>query len=142
MNKNTRTTTIQLLKYCIIGASNTLITLVVFYLFNTIFGLSYAVANVIGYILGLCNSFIWNRNWVFKTKKNVRKEFLLFACGFLCCFGLQLACGYMLLHFTPLNDLTISWLPMKNTGENIAMCLSMVVYTLANYVYNRFVTFK
>ena len=31
---------------------------------------------------------------------------------------------------------------MKNTGEIVTMCLSMVVYTLANYVYNRFVTFK
>ena len=31
---------------------------------------------------------------------------------------------------------------MKNSGENIVMCISMVVYTLANYIYNRFITFK
>jgi hypothetical protein len=31
---------------------------------------------------------------------------------------------------------------MKKPGQNIVMCLSMVVYTLANYAYNRCITFK
>ena len=42
-----RTTGIQLLKYGVIGASNTLITLVVFYLLNTCLGLSYGISNVV-----------------------------------------------------------------------------------------------
>ena len=60
MNEAKRTT-IQLIKYGIIGASNTLITLVAFYLLNTIAGLSENFANTVGYILGVINSFIWNR---------------------------------------------------------------------------------
>lgn len=141
--EQTKTTTIQLLKYGVIGASNTVITLAVFYVFNTLIGIPYGAANVIGYVLGVINSFVWNKNWVFNKKKsNWKREALLFGCGFLLCFGLQLLVGWYLLTFTPLNDLELDWLPMKKTGENVVMCLSMIVYTLANYTYNRFVTFK
>ena len=138
----TLTTLIQLAKYGIIGVSNTLITLVAFYLINTVAGVSENVANVVGYILGLINSFVWNRNWVFKTNNDWRREALLFAIGFGICFALQFALFYYLLHCTDIVNLQLSWLPMKKTGENVAMCISMVVYTLANYCYNRFVTFK
>ncbi len=141
MGNEAKKTFVQLLKYGVIGVSNTLITLVVFYVINTLMGLDYAVANTLGYILGLVNSFVWNRTWVFCTGGNVWREAGLFALGFIICFALQMGVSQWLLS-TSLHDLTISWLPMKNTGENVIMCLSMVVYTLANYVYNRFVTFK
>ena len=85
-----RETGIQLLKYGVIGVLNTLITLVTFYLLNTRLGLSYGISNVTGYILGVINSFLWNRNWVFKTKNNFKRELLLFVCGFLICLALQL----------------------------------------------------
>ena len=134
-------TLIQLIKYGIIGVSNTLLTLIVFYIVNTLLGQSYTLANALGYVLGLINSFIWNRTWVFRTAGNLWREAGLFVLGFLVCYGLQLGVSHWLLS-TPLHDIEISWLPMKNTGENIIMCLSMVVYTLANYIYNRFVTFK
>lgn len=142
MSKEAEKTIVQLIKYGIIGVGNTLITLVVFYVVNTVCGASYAVANVLGYVLGLINSFIWNRNWVFRTHSNLRVEALLFAVGFLICFGLQYAVSYVLLNHSPLADVELSWMPMKNPSENIVMCLSMVVYTLANYCYNRFVTFN
>ena len=141
MGNEAKKTFVQLLKYGVIGVSNTLITLVVFYVINTLMGLDYAVANTLGYILGLINSFVWNRTWVLRTGGNVWREAGLFALGFIICFALQMGVSQWLLS-TSLHDLTISWLPMKNTGENVIMCLSMVVYTLANYVYNRFVTFK
>lgn len=134
-------TFIQLLKYGIIGISNTLITLAVFYVVNTLLGYGYALANTLGYVLGVVNSFVWNRTWVFRTQGNVLREASLFVLGFIVCYALQMGFSQWLLT-TPLADVQLSWLPMKNTGNNIIMCLSMVVYTLANYVYNRFVTFK
>lgn len=141
MNEAKRTT-IQLIKYGVIGAGNTLITLIAFYLLNTVAGLPENFANAVGYVLGVINSFLWNRNWVFKTKSDWKKEAVLFCIGFLICFGLQFALFNYLLSHTGIKGMEIAWLPMKNTGENIAMCISMVVYTLANYCYNRFITFK
>ena len=138
-------TFVQLLKYGVIGVLNTLITLVTFYLLNTKLGLSYGISNVTGYILGVINSFLWNRNWVFKTKNNLRRELLLFVCGFLMCLALQLCVSWILLEgmgWKSLPDNIIPFFPMQKAGQNIVMVLAMVVYTLANYVYNRCVTFR
>ena len=46
------------------------------------------------------------------------------------------------LEWKNLSDDTIPFLPMKNAGQNIVMVISMVVYTIANYIYNRTITFK
>lgn len=138
-------TGIQLLKYGVIGALNTLITLVAFYLLNTVLGLSYGISNVTGYVLGVINSFVWNRNWVFKTKNDVKRELLLFVCGFLICLALQLCVSWILLEgldWKHLPDDIIPFFPMKKAGQNIVMIVAMVAYTLANYIYNRFVTFR
>ena len=140
-----RKTGIQLLKYGVIGVMNTLITLVSFYLLNTRLGVPYGPSNIIGYVLGVINSFLWNRNWVFKTGVNVRREALLFGCGFLLCWMLQGVVSWVLLEGVGLKSLpndTIPFFPMEKAGQNIVMVISMVVYTVANYAYNRFVTFK
>ena len=138
-------TGIQLLKYGVIGVLNTLITLVTFYLLNTKLELSYGISNVTGYVLGVINSFLWNRNWVFKTKNNFKRELLLFVCGFFICLALQLCVSWILLEglsWKSLPDDIIPFFPMQKAGQNIVMVLAMVVYTLANYVYNRTVTFR
>ena len=145
MNDNTRQTTVQLLKYAVIGASNTIITLVAFYVLNTLLGFPYGAANVAGYVLGVVNSFVWNRTWVFKSGNNVRREALLFVCGFLLCMMLQGIVSWVLLEplgMKSLPDDVIPFLPMKHAGQNIVMVVAMGVYTVANYVYNRMVTFK
>lgn len=140
-----RKTGIQLLKYGVIGVMNTLITLVSFYLLNTKLGVPYGPSNIIGYVLGVVNSFLWNRNWVFKTGVNVKREALLFGCGFVLCWMLQGLVSWVLLEGVGLKALpndTIPFFPMEKAGQNIVMVISMVVYTVANYAYNRFVTFK
>lgn len=142
---NAKKTIIQLFKYGVIGVMNTLITAISFYLLNTWLRVPYGAANIIGYVLGVINSFIWNRNWVFKTKKNVKREALLFGLGFFICWILQGGVSLLLLEGFGWKNLpvdTIPFLPMENAGQNIVMVISMVVYTIANYVYNRTVTFK
>ena len=140
-----RETGIQLLKYGVIGVLNTLITLVVFYLLNTKMGLAYGISNVVGYIFGVINSFLWNRNWVFKTKNDFKRELFLFVCGFLLCLALQLCVSWILLEglgWKNLPDNIIPFFPMQKAGQNIVMVVAMVAYTLANYAYNRTVTFR
>jgi len=138
-------TGIQLMKYGVIGVMNTLITLVTFYLLNSRLGLSYGISNVTGYVLGVINSFLWNRNWVFKTRNNIKREALLFGCGFLLCLGLQLCVSWVLLEglgWKDLPDDIIPFFPMRKAGQNIVMVIAMVAYTIANYAYNRFITFR
>lgn len=64
-------------KFGFVGIFNTLIT-IVSYIILVHIGLHYIVANIIGYILGILNSFYWNKNWVFKVKDGKNNLFLKF----------------------------------------------------------------
>jgi len=46
----------------------------------------------------------------------------------------------LMLEVFDMKNYTLDWIP--NAGQNIVMLASMVVYTIANYIYNRTVTFK
>lgn len=138
-----KATTIQLVKYGLVGVSNSLITLVVIYVCNEIIGLKLMLADVIGYVAGLINSFIWNKNWVFKShNKRLYNEALLFVVGFLVCFGIQFVTVLFLRDPMKALDVDLFGIPSDTFGEYAAVCIGMVVYTLSNYAYNRFVTFK
>ena len=88
MKQKTKTTAVQLVKYGLVGVSNSLITLAVIFVCNELLGLKLMLADVIGYIAGVINSFICNKNWVFKSHNHrLRYEMSLFLIGFLLCFG-------------------------------------------------------
>lgn len=61
----------QFLTYCIVGASNTLITWAVFYLLNKLLGWSEVPSSILSYAAGIVNGFFWSTRAVFKTKGTV-----------------------------------------------------------------------
>lgn len=143
MKKQTKNAAIQFIKYGLVGVMNSLITLIVIFVCNDLIGLKLMLADVIGYIAGLINSFVFNKNWVFKSHdKNLKIELSLFAIGFLVCFGLQFLTVLWLRN--PMKALDISFLNFNpdTVGEYIAVCAGMVVYTVSNFIYNRCITFK
>ncbi|MEL3959053.1 GtrA family protein [Caldifermentibacillus hisashii] len=64
-------------KFGIVGLGNTLITIGSYHVFVYL-GLNYILANVISYLLGMMNSYYWNKNWVFRVKPNEKKTFVKF----------------------------------------------------------------
>ena len=143
MKQNTKTTAVQLIKYGLVGVSNSLITLIVIFVCNELLGMKLMLADVIGYIAGVVNSFIWNKTWVFKSHNHrLRYEMTLFAVGFLLCFGLQFLTVLVLRN--PMKALEISFFGISSdvVGEYAAVCIGMVVYTLSNFIFNRCLTFR
>lgn len=135
-------TFIQLIKYILVGCLNTAITLLVIFVCKSLLNINPYIANALGYIAGLVNSFLWNKNWVFKSQKGYSKEAIKFALGWGLCYLLQLGVVYMLnsaqfgaKEWDLCGIFTIS-------GYGVATLIGMIVYTLANYVYNRLITFK
>ena len=61
----------QFIRYLLVGVINTLVTLIVIYVCKSILDINQWVSNAIGYVAGLINSFIWNKNWVFKSPISV-----------------------------------------------------------------------
>ncbi|MDD5782119.1 MAG: GtrA family protein [Muribaculaceae bacterium] len=143
MNNQVKKTSIQLVKYMLIGASNTLITFIVFVVLNSFLGVNFYVSNIIGYIAGVVNSFVWNKTWVFKTRGTaVSREALLFVTGFSVCYCIQLAIMWVLMNFTSIRHISIPWFEQLEAGETLISLIGMAIYTICNYVFNRFVTFK
>lgn len=144
-----RTNLIRFIKYGIVGVSNTLVTFVVIFICNSIFGLDILIANPIGYIAGVINSFIWNKQWVFHSKNKLIAEMGLFASGFLACFCLQYV--VLLTIKQPCITTAQTMLPADFSfytfdataiGEYAAVAIAMVVYTVSNFIFNSYVTFR
>ena len=137
-----RKTIVQFMKYVIVGCMNTAITLGVIFVCKSLLDVNPYLSNALGYIAGLINSFIWNKNWVFKSQNGYSREAIKFGIGFALCYLLQLGVVYALNSTTfgtyewqILDIFTIS-------GYGVATLLGSVACTVVNYVYNRVVTFK
>jgi putative flippase GtrA len=120
---------IQFIKFGIVGISNTLLTALTIWCLLKVLHCSDYVSNLTGYIVGLLNSFIWNRKWTFKSKTKVSATLFKFILTFVVSYLFQLGNLYLLLHFTHIDPY-------------ICQLLSIVVYTVINFILNRNYTFK
>ena len=82
-----RTTTIEFVRFLIVGISNTAVDFFVFNFFIYIFGLAqgdsrYIYFKGISFMVAVLNSFVWNRKFVFRRTSNqadeTSKEFMKF----------------------------------------------------------------
>lgn len=132
---------VQFVKYCMVGALNTIITLGVIYVCKSLFGWNLYLSNALGYICGVANSFLCNKQWVFHSQGRYLPEAIRFILGFFLCYGLQLWAVWMITE-SWIGDFNYSILGIVLSGYGIATLLGNVIYTLANFVYNRIVTFR
>jgi putative flippase GtrA len=69
----------RFIKFSIVGVSNTLLTLLIYMLLLN-FGVYFVTANIIGYAVGVCNSYFWNSKYVFErtdTRYNTIPKFIV-----------------------------------------------------------------
>lgn len=87
---------LQFFKFVIVGVSNTLVSLAVYYLFLWINPQLYLLGNVIGCMVSVANAFFWNNKYVFQDKtasrmaslKKLGKTYLAYGATFLISTGL------------------------------------------------------
>lgn len=119
----------QALKYGLVGVGNTLLTAVVIWVMMKMLGASDVVSNITGYAAGVVNSFVWNRQWTFKSNSGWGASALRFGGVFAVCYLLQL------LFLLYLNK-TLAIDPYYN------QLIAMAFYTVINFMMNKFYTFK
>lgn len=84
----------QFLRFCAVGAGNTAVDFIVFFLLNMA-GAPYLPAQVISYSAGVVNSYFCNRAWTFRV---ARKASLPEAVSFILVNGLSLSAASGLLY--------------------------------------------
>lgn len=120
---------IQFIKFGIVGVSNTLLTAIVIWVLLKVLHSSDYLSNFIGYIVGLTNSFFWNRKWTFESKTNLSITIFKFIITFAISYLFQLGNLYLLLHFSTIDPY-------------VCQLISIVVYTCINFALNKYYTFK
>lgn len=120
---------IQILKFGIVGLSNTIIALAIYYGLIYI-GMHYIVANTIAFLLSVLNAYYWSNKYVFEKtsdghKKALIKTYLVYGSTFLL--------GTVTL-FLMVNIMDVS--------QWIAPIINLLVTIPINFVLNKFWAFK
>ncbi len=151
MNKDT---ICQLLKYGVVGVFNTLLTAVVIWaVLKFGFGVvsedratsvQMAISNFAGYSVGLINSFVFNRNWTFKSTSSWKTGFLKFALAFGICYVIQLGVVLALNQYVALSPFYFNAFGANYviTSSYICQLIGIVFYTGLNFFFNKYYTFK
>jgi len=133
---------VQFVKFIMVGVLNTALTLVVIYICKSILEINEYVSNLIGYVAGVINSFLWNKNWVFRAKDHLLRQSADFLIGFGLCYLLQLAVIYLIVECTPYGKMIWTIGDYTFSGYAVATLIGMGVYTIAYFIYNRIITFR
>lgn len=131
----------QFVKFCLVGAMNTLVTLCTIFICKSLLGVNEYIANALGYVLGVINSFLWNKQWVFHSNGCLGREAIKFTIGFVICYSLQLL-TVVSLNTSSFGDLEVDTGIIVISGYGFATLIGCGVYTLTNFLYNRLITFK
>jgi dolichol-phosphate mannosyltransferase len=60
---------LELLKFCVVGASGYVVNLAVFTVLVTGFDLHYLLAATVSYLVAVANNYTWNRLWTFRHQR-------------------------------------------------------------------------
>lgn len=145
---------LQATKYGVVGIINTLLTALAIWImmqwvFHTgknenVSSLVITVSNTVGYIVGLINSFIWNRKWTFQSKNHWGRDFVKFTTAFLICFIPQLLLVNLLNTYIKGSNLpfAIGNFSFIISFAYICQLIGIVFYTILNFLLNKYYTFK
>lgn len=123
----------EIIDYIIFGGLTTLVNIVVFYIFDTLLGWPYLIANAVAIVLSILFAYITNKRFVFKTSDMTTKENMM---EFLKFIGFRLVSG--------LADMATMWLlvDLISIDTNIAKLLTQFIVVVLNYVFSKLFIFK
>ena len=137
----------QALKFGVVGLGNTLLTLIIIWIMKELLGYSDILSNITGYAIGIISSYIFNKQWTFKSaigwKKSAVRFFLV--CGI--CWVVQWGVVVILNRYYPENPPLYAFfepvLAVFKIGPSYYIHIfAMVFYTLLSFIFNKFYTFK
>ena len=114
----------QFVKFCLVGVSNTAISLGVYYIFLIIDPSLYIIGNAAGFVVSVLNSYFWNSRFVFNKKDEAGKTIIkTFAA-----YGTNLLLGTVLLYL---------FVDILHISEYLAPLLNLFITVPLNYFLNK-----
>ena len=121
----------QFIKFLLVGCSNTIVVLVIYYIVVWIGGRQYyLLGQTLGYIIGIINSFFWNSKFVFSdSKESQGKAFIKIFLCYGITYVIQICLLYVLVECISISE----WL---------APVICIIITTPINFVLNKLFAFK
>lgn len=132
-NEKLREWLTQFVKFGLVGAVNTLLSLGINYLFIWIDPSLYLWGNFVGWAFSVLNAFYWNNRFVFQKSAATRKE-----------LWLRLGKSYVSYGASFLLSTLLMWLEVQVLGlsEWLSPILTLIVTIPLNFVVNKLWTFR
>lgn len=117
------------LRFLAVGVLNTCVGLGSIYALKYFLGLGDVPANMIGYLIGLTNSFFWNRRWTFSHSGRIGIAAARFFSVFIAAYAVNLAVALTCIHILAVNSY-------------LAHAIATVPYTVIFYLGSRYFVFN
>ncbi len=123
----------QFLKFGLVGLSNTLVSMAVYYLFLWVDPELYMIGSVLGTILSIANAFFWNDHFVFKSKERGFKSTLT-----------RLGKTYVSYGGTSVLSIVLLWIEVNlfGIGKTVAPVVNLIITIPLNFLLNKLWTFN
>ena len=138
---------LQLIKFGLIGVSNTLIDFLIASALNALFGIYY-LAKIVGYACGIANSYFWNSRWTFREeRRRDAREIVSFVAVNLITLGLSLLLQWV---FRDRLHLDAWWTGFAGenfftkllNGERFCLLLATGIALIVNFLGNKLLVFR
>ena len=133
MNDENKRSLLQFIKFCLVGVSNTAVSLAVYYLFVLINARLYQLGNVAGWIVGVLNSFFWNNRYVFQSERKDTRSVLKRIGKSYVSYGATWALSAVLLYFE---------VEHFHLSARISPLLNLIATVPLNYLLSKYWTFR
>lgn len=121
--------TVQFIKFGLVGFSNTIISLLVYYILIYL-GISYLIANIAGYIISSLTGYVFNKIWVFKdAKRSIANSMIRYYVVYCSSFLINVSTMYL-------------WVDIINIQKTIAPLLTLIITIPYNFIFSKYWTFK
>lgn len=138
---------LQLIKFGLIGVSNTLIDFMIASALNALFGIYY-LAKIVGYACGIANSYFWNSRWTFREeRRRDAREIVSFIAVNLVTLGLSLLLQWIFRDKLQLGawwmrTLGENFLTRLLNGERFCLLLATGIALIVNFLGNKLLVFR
>lgn len=118
----------QFIKFSIVGFSNTTISVLAYYILIKL-GLNYTLSNILAYGIGMLNSYIFNKKWVFEAKNTTKTMGLRFVVLSICSLATSSFLLYLFISVIYLNKV-------------LAQLIVTVTILIISFIGNKIWTFR
>ena len=125
----------KLLRFLIVGIANTVVGAGLMFLLYNIAGISYWISSACNYVAGGILSYFLNKHFTFQDSQKSFKQVVLFIMTLAACYFIAYFCAKKVVY------LLLNSQSEKKRG-NIALLSGMCLYTVLNYLGQRFFVFK